>query len=81
MHRKCFKIVIQALFQNHDVVEEVTREVSPQTSWLTDLRDGEYFRNHSLFKRYPQALQVVIYHDELEVCNPLGSKNKVHKLS
>lgn len=72
----------QVLFQNHEVLEEVTREIpSPSSDWLTDLRDGEYFKHHRLFKRYPQALQVVLYYDDLEVCNPLGSKNKVHKLS
>jgi len=29
---------------------------------------------------HTKALQVVFYYDEVEVCNHLGSKAKVHKL-
>lgn len=28
----------------------------------------------------PQALQIIMYHDDVEVCNPLGSYRGVHKL-
>ena len=28
----------------------------------------------------PCALQLTLYYDDLEVCNPLGSKAKIHKL-
>ena len=33
-----------------------------------------------LIKDDPTALQIQLYYDELEVCNPLGSKAKKHKL-
>lgn len=35
---------------------------------------------HSLFSCEPHALQLMIYYDELELCNPLGTKTKVHKM-
>ena len=28
----------------------------------------------------PLALQIMLFYDELELCNPLGSSTKVHKL-
>lgn len=28
----------------------------------------------------PQALQLQIYYDDVEVCNPLGSKTKIHEV-
>ena len=28
----------------------------------------------------PCALQLTLYYDDLEVCNPFGSKAKIHKL-
>ena len=31
-------------------------------------------------KRYPSSLQIIGYYDELEICNPLGSSIKKHKL-
>ncbi len=46
---------------------------------LGDYCDAEQFRNHPLFKNDPGALQVTLYYDDLEVCNPLGSKAKIHK--
>lgn len=47
---------------------------------MNDFCDGEYFRSHSLFSKHRTALQIYFYFDELEVCNPLGSKAKKHKL-
>ena len=47
---------------------------------LADFCDGEQFKSSPLFKDDPCALQIQLYYDELEVCNPLGSKAKKHKL-
>lgn len=44
---------------------------------LGDYCDGEQYRHH---EENPCALQVTLYYDELEVCNPLGSKVSIHKL-
>ena len=45
---------------------------------LGDYCDGELFAASELFKDDPCALQIQLYYDELELCNPLGSKK--HKL-
>ena len=47
---------------------------------LEDFCDGELACNHPLFSNDPLALQVIAYFDELEVCNPLGTHTKKHKL-
>ena len=47
---------------------------------LEDFCDGEVFTSHPLFSCHCNALQILLYFDELEVCNPLGSKAKIHKL-
>lgn len=47
---------------------------------LEDFCDRDLFRVHPLFSCDPYALQVIAYFDELEVCNPLGSHIKKHKL-
>lgn len=48
--------------------------------YLSDFCDGSLFKNHPLFQTYPDALQLIIYFDELEVCNPLASHSGIHKL-
>ena len=49
-------------------------------SAMKDFCDGKSFRAHPLFSTKANALQVFLYFDELETCNPLGSKTKKHKL-
>ena len=44
------------------------------------LCDGSQFKSHPLCKNDKNALQIVAYYNELEVCNPLGAAAKVHKL-
>jgi len=47
---------------------------------IKDYCDGKSFSSHPLFSINSTALHVFLYFDELEVCNPLGSKTKTHKL-
>lgn len=48
---------------------------------IGDYCDGELFKSHKLFANNPCALQISLYYDDLEACNVLGSKAKIHKLS
>ena len=47
---------------------------------LHDFCDGNYYKRHELFSSDKPAIQLLLYYDELEVCNPLGSKRTKHKL-
>ena len=47
---------------------------------MSDYCDGTAFQSHRLFVMCPQALQIMVYYDDLEICNPLGSRAKTHKL-
>lgn len=45
-----------------------------------DYCDGKQFKAHPLFSIDPHALQIILYYDDVEMCNPIGSYTKVHKL-
>ena len=47
---------------------------------LGDYCDGSVYKSHALFSHVHQALQIIAYYDDVEVCNPLGSRAKKHKL-
>lgn len=47
---------------------------------LSDFCDGKYYKSHDLFSKDHTALQLIVYYDDVEVCNPLGSRAKKHKL-
>lgn len=40
-----------------------------------DIQDGTIYQNDEFFKQHDNALSLVLYHDELEVCNPLGNNS------
>lgn len=47
---------------------------------MGDYCDGTQFKEHPLLSTDLNALQIMLYFDELEVCNPLGTKTKSHNL-
>ena len=73
---------LERLIQDPDIREEI--EAFPRrvrgNSLQEDFCDGKLFREHPLFSSDPLALQIIAYFDEVEVCNPLGSHIKKHKL-
>ena len=47
---------------------------------LCDYCDGKRFHENGLFSTDLVALQLMLYYDELELCNSLGSRHKKHKI-
>ena len=45
---------------------------------MCDYSDG--LNLYKLYEKYPNALQIQLYFDDLETINPLGSKTKIHKM-
>ena len=47
---------------------------------IRDYCDAAMFLKHPLLTLDSNFLQIFLYYDDLEVCNPLGSKRIIHKL-
>ena len=47
---------------------------------IRDFCDGRFYKNHPLFSSNSSALQIMMYFDEFDVCDPLGSKSSKHKI-
>lgn len=58
----------------------VMRGHSRSDGLLADYCDGSAFCVHPLFSVERRSLQILLYYDDVEVCNPLGTKVKLHKL-
>lgn len=41
---------------------------------------GLQFKNHPLYSNELQGLQIMLYYDEVELCNLLGAAKKIHKV-
>jgi hypothetical protein len=55
-------------------------ELELDSGLLHDVKDGSAWRNNSYFKENPTALPLMLYSDEVEICNPLGQSKGVHKI-
>jgi hypothetical protein len=71
---------LQALLSSPSFKAEVTDIHRSNDGLMRDICDGSFFSNHPLFQRFPSALQVVIYYDDVEVYNALGSSAGDYKL-
>ena len=83
---KCFHYIplVKSLEQllSHPIILAMIEE-GPQPcmdGFFHDLIDGNIYKSHPLFLEVPTALQLVLYTDEVEVCNPLGSRATKNKL-
>lgn len=68
------------LLSNPDVRNEIQKPHSRDDGIMMDFCDAYYFKNHKIFNSYRNALQLILYYDDIEVANPLGAKAGIHKL-
>ena len=71
---------LKSIFKNSEIRECFLQEKRSKTGMYQDINDGLYFRNHPLFSQHRHALQILLYYDDFETANPLGSKKGIHKL-
>ena len=53
----------------------------PENGVYKDVRDGEYFKSNRFFQANPEAVPLLMFQDELEIANPLGSGKTKHKMN
>lgn len=76
---------LQHLLSNSDILESLiqTHKTQENTSGIVQYkstRDGIYFKENIFFNEEDLKLSVSLYVDDFEVCNPLGTSRKTHKL-
>lgn len=73
---------LEQLLSNSRVFNMIntTPQSCHKEGFLYDINDGRLFKTHPLFSIRPSALQIFLYSDEIQICNPLGSHAPVNKL-
>lgn len=59
----------------------IVEEIQSPTNNIENFKSGLKYRNNAYFQENPNAIRIILYVDDIEVVNPLGSKTKIHKLS
>lgn len=68
------------LILKRPVMNLIENEERSINGLLRGYQDGSQYKQHGLFRDYPNALRFQIFYDDVEVTNPIGSKAGVHKL-
>ena len=72
---------LSKLLEMPEIWNCVNRPHFTQNELMQDVCDGDYVKNHHIFKRNQKALQIFLNNDDIELVNPIGSHTKKHKLS
>ena len=80
-HYISLKQTLTTLFSNADFRCLYFNEQPSLDGKMRGHIDTKHYKSHKLFKEDPRALRLQLFNDDLEVCNPCGSKTKVHQLA
>ena len=74
---------LKQLLSHDDVFGEVFEYnlVEKDEDLVTDYCDGTVFKQNEIYKRQKNALQIILYHDDFTISNPIGNKVRNNKIS
>ena len=73
---------VKLLLEDQTYIEQKNEDpYFSQAGVVKDIRDGTCYRENEFFKINPDAVPLIVFIDELEVCNPLGSGKSRHKIN
>lgn len=86
--RKCVYIpvlqTLSVLLNRNDVLDKLLqtedREYFPEWAQFKSYRDGLYCKENQLLSSEDLSIALGLYIDDFEVCNPLGTSRKKHKI-
>lgn len=81
----CFTYVpiletLKLVLRHEKVRSYLSKPASSETNSYRTPSDGSAVKNCEFYKSHPNALKIILYFDEYETVNPLGSKTGKHKL-
>ncbi|XP_049330956.1 uncharacterized protein LOC125799085 isoform X2 [Astyanax mexicanus] len=78
-----WKCVLPALLNKCDVIDKVLEETNlPSLSGqYRSFHDGLYFKENPIISQEELSISLGLYIDEFEICNPLGTSRKKHKIT
>lgn len=66
---------LQNVFNNPVVVQSILTKRT-DSKHLASIHDGKYFKGNALLSSEETTLSLILYIDDFEVCNPLGTSQK-----
>lgn len=71
---------LQMLLKKADVLEKINETSSQLPGQYMSYCDGSYYQENQLLSAEGQNLSILLYIDDFEIANPLGTSKKMHKV-
>lgn len=71
---------LKAVLADKKTRDLIFKDIVSKPGVMTSYVDGDHFKNHPFLQKHKGVLQILLYYDELETANALGSKTIIHKL-
>lgn len=75
------KHTLKLILSNQEVMNYIENNTNQShDDYMRYYEDGDHYKNHPFFSKYPNALRIQLYYDEFVGNNPLGNKVKEYKI-
>lgn len=71
---------LSVLLHNEKFRHFITLKTKSNENLLADFCDGIVYKHNTFFQKNPSALQIILYQDSFEICNPIGSAKVKYKI-
>ena len=72
---------LQQLLNNKDIVSNILTRHSGKAPQFSSFKDGKYFKLNEFYSDGELRISLILYADDFEICNPLGTSRKKHKVT
>ena len=72
--------VLRTILHSSTVMDSVMNPHSSTDDIMRDFCDGAIISNDNYFQQNPSALQIILFYDDAEFCNPIGHRTKKHSM-
>lgn len=86
IHKKSFVYVpvikvLQILLQQTYLLDQIVFHQETVPGHFKSFQDGKYYKDNQLLGKQNITISLALYIDDFEVCNPLGTSRKRHKIT
>ena len=67
---------LQEIVKNKDVAEGILSRDLNSTGYIKSIFDGKHYKENDFYAGEETRLSIILYADDFEVCNPLGTSKK-----
>lgn len=72
---------LECLFCHQQFLDKVAFNQESSPGQYKSFQDGRYYKENKLFGKEESGIALGLYIDDFEVCNPLGTSRKIHKIT